>query len=270
MKINSAIVCAAGIGSRLFPTTWVLPKELFPVGDKPALHHILEEIYLAGIENVSCIISSRKKSIIDYLSYRENQKEVFLTENEKKRLDSLENLNQLFNYNFLYQENALGVGNAIQMGEKETLEDDYVAIVYPDDIFLEKEYGLSLMINYAKSYNASFIALEEVSIDKISSYGIISSLFNINDSIYKISSIFEKPKKEDAPSNLAIIGRYVISSEIFNYFKKQKTAYPCFVTAMNDMISDGYPFYGCKLPTKRFDIGTIDGWIDTIKNYPLK
>jgi UTP--glucose-1-phosphate uridylyltransferase len=258
------IICAAGLGSRVFPASWALCKELFPLDNKPALHHVLEEALNADIKNVHCIISKYKESIRRYLEYHHEQQEIILNLQEKERLNLLDELNKNFNYYFWYQDSPLGIGNALSLPVDAYQESDYVAIVYPDDIYDNKIHGLSTVMEVCKKYLGSCIALEEIPIEKTFMYGVIDPKKQIDENVYAISRIVEKPSLEETPSNLSIVGRYILHKDLFLYLKKQKTEKPCSIRAMNEMIKDGYPFYATKIPARRFDIGSIKGWQEAV------
>jgi len=167
------IIPAAGLGTRLFPITWAVPKELLPINNKPALHYVLHEAYQAGIKKVICITSERKESLISYLTYTNSQEDVLLGHKELNRLAELHTLNTHFEYIFKLQEKPLGVGHAILLAE-DSITSDYFCIAYPDDIlFGKKELGFGQMIAIHKQYNAPIILIEKVKPEKIHLYGVI-------------------------------------------------------------------------------------------------
>jgi UTP--glucose-1-phosphate uridylyltransferase len=262
MNINiPLLIPCAGLGSRLFPASWAVPKELFPLGNKPALHYILEEAILAQIKNVFFITSSRKEAITTYLSYKNSNNVIPLTNDESSRLSSLDIINNVLNYQFFCQNKANGVGDAMLCAYNELIKKDFFCMAYPDDILENQVYGLSSLMNVYKKYNCSVIAVEKVPADKINTYGVIKYDKEIESGIFNVLNIIEKPKI--APSEYGIVGRYVLSSEIIKIMKS-KQEQPCFISALNYLLNEGKPILAILLETKRYDIGTPEGWIMAI------
>jgi UTP--glucose-1-phosphate uridylyltransferase len=264
MKKLSLVIPAAGIGSRLFPVTWAVPKELLPINNKPALHYVLMEALNANINTVICIHSPRKESLISYLTYKKEQKEVPLSQDEEKRLDELDNLNSKMNYHFKIQSQPNGVGDAIFQAF-DYISDDFFCIAYPDDILIGEEAGLFQLIAIHEKYNCSTILIEKVNPEKIHMYGVIGYFKEIEPGVFDISNIVEKPNKADAKSLYGIIGRYIMHKDLFLYMKNQNTKNPCNIKAYNDLIMNNHKILGVSLKGKRYDIGTLPGWLDTIK-----
>lgn len=261
----SLIIPAAGLGTRLFPITWAIPKELLPINNKPALHYLLHEAYFAGIKRIICIMSKRKESLISYLTYTNDQEDVSLGIKELTRLQELHTLNTHFDYVFRLQEKPLGVGHAILLAE-DSIETDYCCIAYPDDIlFGKKEVGFGQMISIHRQYNAAVILIEKVKPEKIHLYGVVGYSEQIAPGVFFINQIVEKPSKEEAPSLYGIIGRYILPKILFHYIKKQKAVSPCNIRALNEMIADGITILGVELKGKRFDVGTVDGFLTAVK-----
>ena len=134
------IIPAAGIGSRLFPVTWAVPKELLPINNKPALHYVLLEALRANIKDIICITSPRKESLVSYLTYKNDQNFVKLSSDEQSRLNELDELNSKMKYTFKIQKQPLGVGHAILLSE-DLIKSDFFCIAYPDDILINNDIG---------------------------------------------------------------------------------------------------------------------------------
>jgi UTP--glucose-1-phosphate uridylyltransferase len=258
------IIPAAGIGSRLFPITWAVPKELLPINNKPALHYVLEEALAADIDSVICVHSPRKESLISYLTYKKNQSEVSLTGDEEKRLVELDVLNSKIKYIFKIQEKPLGVGDAILQAQN-SITADFFCIAYPDDILIGQHAGLSQLMNIHKKYNSSAILVEKVNVEKIHMYGVIGYAEEVEPGVFLLNKIVEKPNKIDAPSLYGIIGRYIIHKDVFAFMNNQQSTKPCNVQAFNDLIKHGHKIMGVCLNGKRCDIGTLAGWLETVK-----
>lgn len=259
------VIPAAGIGSRLFPITWAVPKELLPINNKPALHYVLMEALLGSINKVICITSPRKESLISYLTYKHNQQEVPLNDQEQSRLNELNDLNNYFSYSFKLQKKPYGVGHAILQAADE-VSTDFFCIAYPDDILIGSRAGLPRMLDMHRKYNASVILIEKIDIEKIHLYGVVGYSQEIEPGVFELTHIIEKPSREQAPSLYGVIGRYIINKKIFHYMKNQNVINPCNITAFNDLIKNNNRFIGVELSGIRYDIGTLNGWLSTIKS----
>lgn len=263
MKIElPLLIPAAGLGSRLFPATWGIPKELFPLGNKPALHYLLEEALMADIKDIYCVTSPRKEALITYLSYKKDLNNIPLTKDESDRLINLDFVNSSLNYKFFVQSMAKGVGNAMLCAYSELKEKDFFCMAYPDDIISNLSSGLNALVNVHKEFKCTVIAVEKVPRSKVNSYGIIEYNNIIKKNIFNVNKIVEKPKEENAPSEYAVIGRYILSNNILKNINNMEA--PCFITAINDSIKNGELVVALLLDTQRYDIGSVSGWIDAV------
>ncbi len=260
----SLVIPAAGIGSRLFPVTWAVPKELLPINNKPALHYVLLEALRANINKIICITSPRKESLVSYLTYNNKQEFVKLSNEEEARLEELNALNSKIEYFFKIQQKPHGVGNAILLAE-DLINTEYFCIAYPDDILVGDCAGFIDLINVYKKYNSSVILIEKVDIKKIHMYGVVGYAKEIEPGVFLLNKIVEKPSKYDAPSLYGIIGRYIMHKDIFMHMKNQNTKNPCNIIAFNSLIDNNHNILGVELKGKRYDIGTLLGWLQAIK-----
>jgi UTP--glucose-1-phosphate uridylyltransferase len=259
------VIPAAGLGSRFFPITWGVPKELLPVNNKPVLHYLLFEALKAKIKKVICITAKRKESLISYLTYSHNQSEVVLQENERERLEELHVLNKKFQYSFCMQGKPNGVGDAILKSE-DAVKSNFFAIAYPDDLLIGEFAGLPQMMEVYKKYNCSVFLVEKVDPDKVHRYGVIGYSREIEPGLFVITKIVEKPIREEAPSFYAIIGRYIVHRDVFVSMKRKNNDRHCNIIAFNDLIQKGYTFLATTLVGERYDIGTVEGWLNAVKN----
>jgi UTP--glucose-1-phosphate uridylyltransferase len=260
--IKKAIIPAAGYGTRSLPITKVLPKEMFPIGVKPAIHYVVEEAAESGIEQVLVIVSRTKSLIVDYFDHS-LELEAFL---EKENKSHLMNDLSIPNIQILYtrQPYARGLGDAIRLG-KNFVGDDSFAILLPDDIIISKEKpALKQLIEVYKLKKSSVIGLNKVEDDLLQNYGVVKGQKEKNR-ILQIKDVVEKPKT-NPPSNLAIIGRYVFTSDIFNYLEKLKPGVGGeyqLTDAIKEML-DSRQVLGKVMDGKRYDIGKSDEYIDLL------
>lgn len=257
------IIPAAGLGSRLFPATWGIPKELFPLGNKPAIHYILEEAKNALINNILCITSPHKESLVRYLKYTHKQQEVTLLPEEQYRLNCLDEINSFMHYKFFTQQKALGVGNALYQAVKDINSHDYFAMAYPDDIIIDKNHGLAQLLNIHKLYECSVVAIQKIPADKVHLYGMIDGKNLQENSLFKINNIIEKPTLNETPSFYGIVGRYILSTKIFEFLSQDPKK--CFMSALLKLISSNHLVLGIVIEENmRLDIGTTTGWIEAV------
>ena len=208
--VTKAIIPAAGYGTRSLPITKVIPKEMFPVGLKPAIEYVVEEAVSSGIEQILMIVSRSKNLIVDYFD-QSLELEMFL---ERSNKTSLLNRMKLPNIQILYtrQPFAKGLGDAIRLG-KNFIGNDPFAVLLPDDIILSENDGcLAELIDVYNKRKASILGLTRVNTEHLKDYGVVKGEW-VEDMIYKIVDIVEKPK-QNPPSNLAVTGRYVFTPHI--------------------------------------------------------
>lgn len=260
----SLLICAGGLGSRLFPVTWAIPKELFPLSNRPALHYVLEEALAANISDVVFITSPRKEALVGYLTYSHESNNVVKVFEEKKRLDILDELNKKISYQFIIQEKPAGVGNAILKGKK-AITKDYFFMAHPDDIMKNKQSGILQLKNVFNKYSCSVILVEKVPLEKIHLYGVIQYKNKLGDGLFSVEKIIEKPTIETAPSDYGVVGRYLLSTHVLQNLDNQNQESPCFISAMNDLITQGETILAVEVDCKRYDIGTVPGWLEAIR-----
>ena len=255
--VKQAIIPLAGLGTRMLPLTKALPKELWPLGSKSILEHILDECFNAGIKQVIFVISKKKNVIKKYFL-----KNNFLEKTVKNKPDILKKLIYLNRVSkkikFVYQNKPKGLGHAVLCAKK-YINTKYFLLLLPDDIIYGKNCTKEL-IAINKKNQSSVIALKQVSRKDVKRYGIAG--FS-NKKKFKINKMIEKPSIGIAPSRYAIIGRYLLNRSIFKYLKKQKSGRLGEIQitdAMNEMLFKE-SFYGCKFKGKYLDCGTVEGYI---------
>lgn len=215
MVITKAIIPAAGLGTRFLPATKAVAKEMLPILDKPAIQYIVEEAAASGIANFTIIFNKNKTAIINHFEGSPDL-DILLKERGKEKL--LQGINKIIrNTEFTYvsQSEPLGLGHAILLA-RNTIGKEYFGILLPDDVIVSSQPGLAQLIAIASQENASVIAVQEVPIEQTACYGVITIKKQISPVLYQINGLVEKPKASQAPSNLAIIGRYVLSHKIFS------------------------------------------------------
>lgn len=215
-KIKKAIIPAAGLGTRFLPATKALPKEMLPIVDKPAIQYIVEEAVESGIEDIIIVTSSSKQSIEDHFD-RNDKLEFHLLEQNKHELLKMVRDTAGFNIQYVRQKQALGLGHAVWCARNFIGKEPF-AVLLGDVITVDNSPCLKQLIQTYEKMQSSVIAVQPVDWANVSSYGIIDGE-TIKDDLYKVHRLVEKPKT-DPPSNLAIIGRYILDPEIFGILEK--------------------------------------------------
>lgn len=267
IKITKLIIPAAGIGSRFLPITKSIPKEMLPLSNKPAIEYIVQEGVNAGIENMLIILSPDKNIIIDYFSYNHHLEQVLKEQNKSHYLTELNALIAKTKFQYFIQNKPQGVANALLHAQPAILADEYFALSYPDDIIFGTNPEIGNLAKMAQQHKAMIIAVMEVPLEKISAYGVIAPKSQINPDLYEINYLVEKPKMHDAPSNLAIVGRFILHSSLFTYIPittPNSSGEILLPDTINLMISKGYKVLAYKIQGQRFDTGTPAGWLDFI------
>ena len=222
--VKKAILPVAGLGTRFLPATKAIPKEMLPIIDKPLVQYAVEEAIDIGVTEIIFITSHAKKSIEKHFSQNLELEESLLSKgkNDYISLISPQKFRDI-KFTFIDQDEQKGLGHAVSLAESSLCkEDDAVAILLPDDLFISKTKSCLQILSdiYVKTSN-SVIAVNEVPDSQLPSYGVIDPI-KISNSIYEINQIIEKPSVKEAPSNLAVCGRYILSSSIFSSLKKIK------------------------------------------------
>ena len=220
MRIKKAVIPAAGFGTRFLPATKAMPKEMLPIIDKPAIQYIVEEAINSGIEDILIITGRNKFEIEDYFDKSFEVEEVLKRKGKVDLLMTLERIDNLADIYYLRQKEMLGLGHAV-LKAKSFVGDEPFVVLLGDDIVKSKVPCTKDLISTASKLNSSVIAVDKIPMEKVSSYGVVDGK-EVDEGIYKINGLVEKPPVEEAPSNLAILGRYVLMPEIFDYLEKTK------------------------------------------------
>lgn len=270
MKIRKAIIPAAGLGTRFLPATKAMPKEMLPIVDKPTIQYIVEEAVASGIEDIIIVTGKGKRAIEDHFD-SSFELEHNLAEKEKwDLLDAVRKPSEMADIHYIRQKEPKGLGHAIWCARK-FIGDEPFAVLLGDDIVESDVPCLKQMMDVYEEYESSIVGVKEVDWDAVSRYGIVDSLA-ISDRLYQAKGLVEKPAREDAPSNLAIMGRYILTPEIFNILGEQQVGVGGEIQ-LTDAISQlalkekilAYQFEGL-----RHDVGEKSGFVQTTIHYALK
>jgi len=263
VKIRKAVIPAAGLGTRVLPATKAQPKEMLVIVDKPALQYLVEELVTAGIEEILIITGRNKGSIENHFDYS-YELEKTLEENGKKSLLKIVNsISEMSNIYYVRQKKPLGLGHAISCAEAFIGDEPFVVLLGDDIIYTDKEKGQSpvtkqLIEKYEELQGGTILGVQEVAKKNVSKYGIIKPLTQIDDKTVVVEDFIEKPTIEEAPSNLAALGRYVLEPKIFSYLKNTKPGKGGEIQltdAILAMKNDGEKLYAYNFDGLRYDTG---------------
>ncbi len=263
--IKQAIIPLAGLGTRLLPLTSVIPKELLPIGGKPGLEYILDECIDAGIKEIILIISKKKKFIKDYFNKDNFYEKLIKKKNDKRLIAEFTKIKKYRKFiKFVYQNKPQGTGDAV-LKAKHLIKQKFFLMLLPDDLIIKKNCSKSMIAIHNK-YNSCVIASMNVKRKNVSRWGIYDVKKKINKNNFIIKNVFEKPSINKAPSNKAVIGRYILPKLIFNKLKKQKKGKGGEVhitDAIQSLILEKKRFIGHNFAGKYLDCGTMQGYINS-------
>jgi len=263
MQVKKAIILAGGLGTRFLPLSKAVEKPLLPVGDKPMIQHILEEVRDSGIKE-AIIVSSKSSQIKAYFERDARTEEILQKRGQEEHLLKLRQITKLaeeLSLTYVLQEEPLGNGHSLLQAKKKIGNEPF-ALLFCDDIFEGKPTALKQLLNMFNTSQRSVIGLMEVGEEEVSAFGVIDPE-KIAKGVFKIRSIVEKPAKDKAPSNLVVIGRYILTPEIFEFLEnlsasEEKELYLSYAIA--DALKAGKTFYGLLLKGKWLKCGNMHDW----------
>lgn len=275
-QVKKAIIPAAGLGTRFLPATKALPKEMLPILDKPSIQFIVEEAVKSGIEEILIVVSSHKNSIIDHFDYSFELEERLKQKKKINEFKVIRSIADMVNIQFVRQKEPLGLGHAILCAESFVGNEPF-AVLLGDDIVVNNDNDEPAILQCIKAYektNATVLGVQKVGDDVVHKYGVIDidAKLKSDKTIFKIKGAVEKPNKKDAPSNYAILGRYILTPEIFNELKKTKKDVRGEIELTNAIMSllKYESVYAKEFLGRRYDIGSKSDYAISIIDEALK
>ncbi len=270
MRVQKAIIPAAGLGTRFLPATKAQPKEMLPIVDKPTLQFIIEEAVASGIEEILIITGRNKKSIEDHFD-KSVELELELEKSGKEDLlDMVRNISDMVNIHYIRQKEPRGLGHAIYCA-KSFIGNEPFAVLLGDDIVDAQTPCLKQMIDAYDKYKTTILGVQEVALEDVSKYGIVAGN-HIGGRFYSVDDLVEKPSVDDAPSRVAILGRYIITPEIFDILKDTPPG-----KGGEIQLTDGLKelarrehMYAYNFEGKRYDVGNKLGFLEATVEFALK
>ena len=262
-----AVIPAAGLGTRFLPATKAQPKEMLPVYDKPTIQYVIEESVNSGVDDILIVTGKGKRSIEDHFDRSFELEHHLKTKGKEDFLKEIEYISELADIHFIRQKKQKGLGDAIYCAKKHVGNDPFV-VMLGDTITNDTVPCTKQLIDIYEKYGKSVIALEEVPDEKVERYGIIGGE-EIEPSIYKIDKLVEKPPLRVAPSNLAIMGRYVLTPDIFDCIENVEPGYGGEIQ-LTDALSKLDEIYGQVFKGQSYDIGNRIDWLKTSLKFALE
>ncbi|MHA0856181.1 UTP--glucose-1-phosphate uridylyltransferase GalU [Paenibacillus sp. CMAA1364] len=270
MKIRKAIIPAAGLGTRFLPATKAMPKEMLPIVDKPTIQYIVEEAVASGIEDIIIVTGKGKRAIEDHFDYSFELEHNLESKGKWDLLNEVRKSSEMADIHYIRQKEPKGLGHAIWCARK-FIGDEPFAVLLGDDIVEAQQPCLKQMINVYEQYQSSVVGVQPVPWHEVSRYGIVDGSL-LDDRVYQANRLVEKPRQEIAPSNLAIMGRYILTPQIFEILGEHHAGVNGEIQ-LTDAISRlgeleriiAYHFEG-----QRHDVGEKLGFIETSIHYALQ
>ena len=269
-SVKKAIIPAAGLGTRFLPATKAQAKEMLPIVDKPTLQYIIEEAIESGIEEILIVTGRSKKSIEDHFD-RSVELELELEQKGKtEMLEMVQDISNMVNIHYIRQKEPKGLGHAVHCA-KSFIGNEPFAVLLGDDIVDAETPCLKQMIDAYDEYKTSILGVQEVAKENVDKYGILDVKY-IEDRVYKVKDMVEKPSVEDAPSNIAILGRYIITPEIFNILENQEAGKggEIQLTDALQTLATKEAIYAYNFEGRRYDVGDKLGFLEATVDFALK
>jgi UTP--glucose-1-phosphate uridylyltransferase len=269
MKIKKAVIPAAGLGTRMLPATKTIPKEMLAIVDKPAIQYIIEEAVMSGIEDILIITNRSKSAMDDYFDYHPELEERLSRSGKTDDINKIRAPAEMANIFYVRQKETKGLGHAIWTA-KNFIGNESFAVLLGDDIMSAEVPVTKQLIDMANAYHTTCVGVQQVTSEEIEKYCTMQ-VNQIADRCYDVARLIEKPKRDEILSNYAILGRYVLTSDIFDLLESAKPGYGGEIQltdAIHAMCGQrrvlAYEFEG-----RRYDIGSLRGYLETIIDFAL-
>ncbi|MGL4740319.1 MAG: UTP--glucose-1-phosphate uridylyltransferase GalU [Sarcina sp.] len=270
-KIRKAIIPAAGLGTRFLPATKAQPKEMLPIVDKPTIQYIIEEAIASGIEEILIITGKGKKCIEDHFD-KSLELEMQLEKSGKDELlQMVREISDMVDIHFIRQKEPKGLGHAISCAKTFVGNEPFAVLLGDDIVYNDENPCLGQLIECFNEYNTSILGVQEVPHEDVDKYGIVDGV-HVENGVYKVRNLVEKPAKDEAPTNVAILGRYIITPRIFEILENTKPGKggeiqltDALLTLISQEAMYAYNFTG-----KRYDVGDKLGFLKATVEYALR
>ena len=270
MKVRKAVIPAAGLGTRMLPATKTVPKEMLPLVDKPAIQYIIEEAVASGVEDILIITNRAKSAMDDYFDYTPELEESLERAGKITELESVRQTADMANIFYVRQKETRGLGHAVWRAKK-FIGDEPFAVLLGDDIMMAETPVTKQLIDAAEKYHASAVGVQRVTSEAISRYSSVK-ISQLEERIYKVTDMNEKPAPEEAFSEFAILGRYVLTAEIFDMLEKTPPGYGGEIQLTDGLcgLCKQTPMVAVDFKGRRYDTGNLPGFLEATIDFALK
>lgn len=268
--VKKAIIPAAGLGTRFLPATKAQPKEMLPIVDKPTLQYIVEEAVAAGITEILIVTGRNKKSIEDHFDKSVELELELEKKGNTELLEMVRGISEMINIHYIRQKEPKGLGHAINCA-RSFIGNEPFAVMLGDDVVDAKTPCIRQLIDAYEEYHTSILGVQQVAPEDVNKYGIVDGK-HIEDRIYKVRDMVEKPDLSDAPSNVAVLGRYIITPEIFDILDELKPGKKGEIQLTDGLreLCRNQAIYAYEFEGRRYDVGDKLGFLEATVDYALK
>mgnify|MGYP003873125365 CR=1 FL=1 len=274
-KVRKAVFPAAGLGTRFLPATKAQPKEMLPLVDKPLIQYGVEEAVRSGVQNIIIVTGRGKSAIEDHFDVSFEMEQLLESRGKQDLLATVRAISEMIEVAYIRQKEALGLGHAV-LRARDLVGEEPFAVILSDDVIEAPTPCLRQLLDIHEFYNVSVLALMEVPASQVPAYGIVAAEpvahNGANDRLYRIHDLVEKPAVEDAPSNLAVIGRYVLTPEIFSSIESTEPGKGGEIQLTDGIrnLLNRQPVYGYRFEGKRYDAGDKLGFLTATVEFALR
>ena len=273
LTVRKAVFPAAGLGTRFLPATKAQPKEMLPLVDKPIIQYGVEEAVLSGVDNIILVTGRGKNAIEDHFDVSVELESFLEARGKREQLEEVRKNSNLINFAYVRQGEPLGLGHAVLV-TRELVGNEPFAVILGDDVIDANPPALKQMIDVFEKVGGPVLAVERVPLDDISNYGVIAPDLsaNLGDGIYRVLDLVEKPPKTEAPSDLAIIGRYILTPDIFPCLaatKSDRTGEIQLTNGLRELLKQR-PIYACEIKGVRHDTGNKLGFLKAVVYFAMR
>lgn len=269
MKITKAVIPAAGFGTRFLPATKAVPKEMLPIIDKPTIQYIAEEAIRAGITDLLIIVSRGKEAIVNHFDKAYELETILERDGKEEMLKAVREVSSKIDVHFIRQQEQKGLGHAV-LYAKAFCGNEPFAVMLGDDVVVSEKPCIGQLTEQFEKCGASILGVQRVGLDSVSKYGIVDCE-NVDGRLYKVNGMVEKPKKEDAPSDVAVLGRYIITPGIFECLERtpKGAGGEIQLTDALVLLAEKEALYAYDFEGKRYDIGNKQGFLQATVDFAL-
>lgn len=270
MKVRRAIIPAAGLGTRFLPATKAQPKEMLPILDKPTIQYIIEEAVASGIEDIIVVTGRNKRSIEDHFD-RSIELEFELERTGKTHmLNTVREISDMANLHYIRQKEPRGLGHAI-LAASHFIGDEPFAVLLGDDVVVSKKPCLKQMLEVYEEYQTSILGVQTVAHEAVNRYGIVDG-HKVDDRVYKVDDMVEKPELDDAPTDIAVLGRYIITPQVFPLLETQDAGKGGEIQLTDALrrLAKEQPMYAYEFRGHRYDVGSKAGFLQANIEFALR